>query len=129
MFLSQLLHRWPLAVFLLAAMGTGPVVQAQTVNGTVESQVLLLKKKVTIEKQFGPMTLDDMLEKLSNAYQITFVINRKSFEKAGVKDIDAAKVTIVAQKDTELSRVLERALNPVKIKCLPDKGFLSIVPK
>jgi hypothetical protein len=84
---------------------------------------------VTIQKQLGPTTLDDMLEKLSNAYEITFVIDGKASEKAGVKALYTAKVTIGAQKDTELSKVLEKALDPVKIKCLPDKGFLSIIPK
>jgi hypothetical protein len=103
--------------------------QSQIISGTVESQVELLKKRVTIEKQIGPVPLKVILEKLSDTYEVTFVVDTQAFEKAGNKSVEEAKTTVVAQKDKELSKVLEGILSPLKAKCVPDKGYLLIIPK
>ncbi len=118
-------HRLTLIVGLLTVATAG----AQVIDGTVESQVKLLKTKVTVAKQIGPKALRDVAEELSTAHNVTFVINVQEFKKAGRHDILAAQVTVAAAKDAELAAVLDRMLGPVGAKCVPDRGFLSIVPK
>ena len=95
---------------------------------TVESQELLLKKKITIKDKIGPLPLEDVLIKLSDEFNITFTIDVQAFYDRGVKDIMSTRVVVDATKDTELSKILEKILAPIQAKCLPGRGFLEIVP-
>lgn len=97
-------------------------------SGTVASQEALLKKKITIKEKIGPLPLQDVFIKLSDEYKITFIIHEDEFDKVGYKDVLNTRVTIGVMKDTELAKVLESFLAPIKAKCVPGKGVLDILP-
>jgi hypothetical protein len=117
------------AGFVLVALGAwlvaGPAAAADK-----ESVQKKLDKKITLEKGIAAnTTLQEALEFLADKFDVTLVVDSKSFNAVGVQLVAEQPVKLDKQKDVPLGKVLQKILDQVEGTYRIDKDRVMIVAK
>jgi hypothetical protein len=129
---SSLLVLPVLGIFMLASARSAEPKKETTATAKPAESALAkkLKKKVSLEKGIDANTpLQDVLDFLADRYDVTFVVDTKAFEAAGVQKVTDQPIQLKPVKEVALGKVLQTVLDQVQGTYRVEKDKVVVLPK
>jgi hypothetical protein len=95
----------------------------------VKALVEKLNNRINLETGFDANTpLKDALDFMSDRFDVTFVIDLKSFKEEGIDDIESFKVRLPKMKGVRMGTVLRLLLGQLDASYLVRKDYIEVTP-